>query len=147
MTSAERKFTSNIDGQSAGFGSLKGDSQNPVYGLGFAWHINQMYSIRGEFQQLDGIGQASRTGQEDLTVIGLGSSPLLMRAGHFLLVILIAACSGTDVSSAHPAGGVRIGNAFVATPVAKFNEPWAMTFLPDGRLLVTEKKGALKVST
>ena len=27
----------------------------------------------------------------------------------------------------------------------KFNEPWAMTFLPDGRLLVTEKKGALKL--
>jgi glucose/arabinose dehydrogenase len=34
---------------------------------------------------------------------------------------------------------------FVVTGVAKFNEPWAMTFLPDGRLLVTEKKGALKV--
>jgi glucose/arabinose dehydrogenase len=34
---------------------------------------------------------------------------------------------------------------FKATEVAKFNEPWAMTFLPDGRLLVTERKGALKV--
>jgi glucose/arabinose dehydrogenase len=34
---------------------------------------------------------------------------------------------------------------FVVTEVAKFSEPWAMTFLPDGRLLVTEKKGALKV--
>ncbi len=40
---------------------------------------------------------------------------------------------------------MRIGNAFVATPVADFQEPWAMTFLPDGRLLVTEKKGALKL--
>ena len=27
----------------------------------------------------------------------------------------------------------------------EFREPWAMTFLPDGRLLVTEKKGALKL--
>src|SRR5688500_12218155 len=35
--------------------------------------------------------------------------------------------------------------AFVVTEVAKFSEPWAMTFLPDGRLLVSEKKGALKV--
>src|SRR5688572_20212641 len=34
---------------------------------------------------------------------------------------------------------------FVVTEVAKFSEPWAMTFLPDGRLLVSEKKGALKV--
>ena len=31
------------------------------------------------------------------------------------------------------------------TPVAELNEPWAMEFLPDGRLLVTEKRGALKV--
>ncbi|MFD0738892.1 PQQ-dependent sugar dehydrogenase [Lysobacter koreensis] len=34
---------------------------------------------------------------------------------------------------------------FTATEMAKFNEPWAMTFLPDGRALVTEKRGALKL--
>jgi glucose/arabinose dehydrogenase len=32
---------------------------------------------------------------------------------------------------------------FDATPIAAFDEPWAMTFLPDGRLLVTEKPGRL----
>lgn len=37
------------------------------------------------------------------------------------------------------------GRPFIASPVAEFNEPWAMTFLPDGRLLVTEKPGGLKV--
>lgn len=36
---------------------------------------------------------------------------------------------------------------FVATPVANFDEPWAMTFLPDGRLLVTEKRGRVLVVT
>jgi glucose/arabinose dehydrogenase len=57
-----------------------------------------------------------------------------------LLVALSAACGGVDATAA-----VRIGNSFVATPVAKFQEPWAMAFLPDGRLLVSEKKGALKL--
>ncbi len=40
----------------------------------------------------------------------------------------------------------RIPNPpFVSTPKATFSEPWAMTFLPDGRLLVTEKPGNLKL--
>ena len=34
---------------------------------------------------------------------------------------------------------------FAVAEVATFNEPWAMSFLPDGRLLVTEKRGALKL--
>jgi glucose/arabinose dehydrogenase len=34
---------------------------------------------------------------------------------------------------------------FTATPVAQFASPWAMTFLPDGRMLVTEKAGALRL--
>ena len=34
---------------------------------------------------------------------------------------------------------------FTVTEVAKFDAPWAMTFLPDGRLLVTEKAGRLKL--
>jgi glucose/arabinose dehydrogenase len=35
--------------------------------------------------------------------------------------------------------------AFRSTEVARFNQPWAMTFLPDGRLLVTEKPGRLRL--
>lgn len=34
---------------------------------------------------------------------------------------------------------------FVTTQKGQFNEPWAMTFLPDGRLLVTLKTGQLKL--
>lgn len=45
----------------------------------------------------------------------------------------------------------RVGDAagdelpFSVTPVASFDEPWAMTFLPDERLLVTEKPGRLLI--
>ena len=34
---------------------------------------------------------------------------------------------------------------FVASEFGRFNEPWAMTFLPDGRLLVTEKAARLRL--
>lgn len=34
---------------------------------------------------------------------------------------------------------------FISTEFARFNQPWAMTFLPDGRLLVTEKPGQLRL--
>ena len=32
---------------------------------------------------------------------------------------------------------------FNIEPITAFDEPWAMTFLPDERMLVTEKKGQL----
>jgi hypothetical protein len=72
FTSSDRSLSSKVNGQSGSFGSAKGDSQNPVYGVGFAWNINQVYSIRGEYQRLDQLGQENRTGAEDVTVIGLG---------------------------------------------------------------------------
>jgi aldose sugar dehydrogenase len=62
------------------------------------------------------------------------------RAVFTCVALLGAACN-----SGNTAPATRSTEAFVATPVAQFSEPWAMTFLPDGRLLVTEKKGALKL--
>lgn len=37
------------------------------------------------------------------------------------------------------------GKPFTVTPVAEFSSPWAMTFLPDGRMLVTEKSGKMQL--
>jgi len=76
FASVEREFTSQVSGVSGVSGSAKGDSQNPVYGIGASWNINQVYSIRAEYQMLRNIGQSSRTGTEDLNVINLG---MLMR--------------------------------------------------------------------
>lgn len=56
---------------------------------------------------------------------------------------LLSACGGSDGSGA--AVAATSPTPFTTTPIAQFHEPWAMTFLPDGRLLVTEKKGALKL--
>jgi glucose/arabinose dehydrogenase len=74
------------------------------------------------------------------------NKPPLNRSTTTLLCVSLlafgsAACTGSNAN----APAKRIGNAFVATPVATFDEPWAMTFLPDGRLLVTERPGALKL--
>jgi len=36
---------------------------------------------------------------------------------------------------------------FSIEPITSFDEPWSLAFLPDGRMLVTEKKGNLRVVT
>lgn len=71
---------------------------------------------------------------------------------HRLLapVIAVALFAGSAAPNQEAAAAETqqpAGRPFTATPVATFDEPWAMTFLPDGRLLVTEKKGRLLVVT
>ncbi len=53
-----------------------------------------------------------------------------------LLAALLALCvaAGGQPQSSLP---------FEVEAVAQFDEPWATAFLPDGRLVVTEKKGNL----
>ena len=73
------------------------------------------------------------------------------------LPLVLIACSGEAQQGTAPAGGgqpqgrykagpqapTEQGRPFRVTPVADFDQPWAMTFLPDRRMLVTEKTGAL----
>jgi len=65
--------------------------------------------------------------------------------------LLLGACMpGAHTQARSPASitSVALADApFVATPVATFNEPWALSFLPDGRMLVTEKPGNLLIVT
>ncbi len=59
------------------------------------------------------------------------------------LPIAALACSGQSQPQAGPQAAASDARPFTVTPVVDFDAPWAMTFLPDGRLLVTEKDGRL----
>lgn len=63
--------------------------------------------------------------------------------------LLRATARAADIPGSINAGGRAPSAAkpFVETTVATFDTPWALAFLPDGRLLVTEKPGRLFVVT
>ena len=67
----------------------------------------------------------------------------------FAMAAVIAALASTSAYAQ-----VNIGTQapeaslpFVVTQVTTFNQPWRIAFLPDGRMLITEKPGALWLVT
>ncbi|MBA8820773.1 dehydrogenase [Ochrobactrum sp. P6BS-III] len=77
-----------------------------------------------------------------------------MRAAYLsLLFALAASVASVPIHSAWSASinaGDRKAEAelpFNVTSVAEFNTPWAIAFLPDGRLVVTEKPGEIFIAT
>ena len=72
--------------------------------------------------------------------------------------MIVAACSAGTTSNAAPADGAALDASgdqpatplaqapFAVREIARFNEPWAMTFLPRGKqALITERSGKLKL--
>lgn len=67
--------------------------------------------------------------------------------------ILVAACGAPNgpavangsapAAQASAAPAATDGRAFAVTPVTGLDSPWAMAFLPDGRMLVTQKAGQM----
>lgn len=57
----------------------------------------------------------------------------------------LIACTAAEPGNSQQAAGApaAAGLPFTVTPVADFDSPWAMTFLPDRRMLVTEKAGVM----
>ncbi|MDQ2701406.1 MAG: PQQ-dependent sugar dehydrogenase [Pseudomonadota bacterium] len=51
----------------------------------------------------------------------------------------------TAAAAPPPAAAPAPATGFTTTELAQFDSPWSMTFLPDGRLLVTEMGGALRL--
>jgi len=66
----------------------------------------------------------------------------LKAISYLALLVLLLSCSTYSESSVKSIDG-NAGSRLFAESYAEFNEPWAMTFLPDGDLLVTEKSGSL----
>lgn len=56
------------------------------------------------------------------------------------LICTVMACSGESVGGQ---ASTSAGKPFKTQTIADFDAPWAMTILPDGRMLVTEKAGEM----
>lgn len=72
FASADRDATARIDGDGQRIGGIKGDSTEMVYGVGAAFHINVMFSIRAEYMRFSDVGDPATTGTEDANNIGIG---------------------------------------------------------------------------
>jgi glucose/arabinose dehydrogenase len=77
----------------------------------------------------------------DIIMHLLFKSKLLLTSTLPLLLSLLS-CN-TDAGPAAKRIVGNTGSILLAESFATFNDPWAMTFLPSGDLLITEKKGTL----
>ena len=66
-----------------------------------------------------------------------------MRSIVAIVILVPVVIGGAMVASQVPGAPQPTSLPFQVQVVTDFESPWAMTFLPDGRMLVTEKAGAL----
>ena len=83
---------------------------------------------------------AASSGQSGVTAASAAAVPVRKSSAPNLRSAPDAPANGGSLP-----GSVEGNPPFVAAEFARFDQPWAMTFLPDGRLLVTEKPGRLRL--
>ncbi|MFN3799035.1 MAG: PQQ-dependent sugar dehydrogenase, partial [Sphingobium yanoikuyae] len=66
----------------------------------------------------------------------------MLRVMAVTLPLALLACSADDATGQN-AGATAGEKPFKTSVIADFESPWAMTFLPDGRMLITEKAGEM----
>lgn len=71
FASVRSEFVTHIDGDLAGGGMTRSDSSELIYGVGASYHVNQVYSVRLEYQRFDQVG-SDDTGSEDGAAYLLG---------------------------------------------------------------------------
>jgi glucose/arabinose dehydrogenase len=67
-----------------------------------------------------------------------------------LVVAPLILAAGVGLSNAQlfsPSGKRTAGNLTVETAVSGLSFPWALAFLPDGRMLITERPGRMRIAT
>ena len=65
---------------------------------------------------------------------------------RFVLVLSAALTAATIAKAADPVYPSSAGNLLVQTVASGLVAPWALAFLPDGRMLVTERPGRMRIA-
>jgi glucose/arabinose dehydrogenase len=86
-----------------------------------------------------------------MTIIELGSMKARLQMKAFARAVLLTACvagrASAQQNAANSPAAADTVLPFTITRVADFNLPWRIAFLPDGRMLITEKPGPVWLVT
>src|SRR6478609_6469058 len=78
-------------------------------------------------------------------LIATPTTGIAMKCVKAVLLLTVAITAGAQVNAGTQASDTT--PPFTTTRVAQLNQPWRIAFLPDGRMLITEKAGALWLVT
>jgi len=72
FASTTQDFTSKVEGNTARSGSNHDNANLPVIGIGMSFNLNEVYSIRAEYDRLTDVGKSVELANEDMQVAHLG---------------------------------------------------------------------------